>query len=185
VTARRIAAAVCAWAAPSAACDATETGNPIADHRLALTARSSEDAVVLDGARAAGELSVEEAWVVLGDIRFVQSAACDSGGGEQADIPGPLTAELVARPPSLEFAVPQALYCRVRVPLERAEDSAGDRRRWSCSANSTAAASSTRTRMTRRWRAASSDAAASPTSSSGRLAPVRIRPVSPYGENIR
>jgi len=108
----------CAWAW---ACNATETGNPVAEHRLALTARSSSDTVALGSAAPGAGLSVDEAWVVIGDIRFVQSADCDSGPEQQADVPGPQVLELIAQPAPIAFAVDEAAYCRVRVPLDRAE----------------------------------------------------------------
>lgn len=121
---RQLAMLLACWVL-SGGCAATETGNPVAAQRMALTARSSADAVAL-GMPSAGELSIREAWVVLGDIRFVQSTACDRSAEQQVDISGPIVVDLVGQPEVLEFEVEQARYCRVRVPLERADDEVAD-----------------------------------------------------------
>jgi hypothetical protein len=121
----RLRAAAVVGACVLAACTATETGNPVGEQRLALTARSTDQGVALGNDAASGRVRVDEAWVVLGDIRFVQSARCDSGPEQQAEIPGPRIVDLVAHPLPIEFAADATSYCRVRVPLDRAEGDEG------------------------------------------------------------
>lgn len=105
-----------------AGCAATETGNPVAEQRLALTAISSAPAVQLDSDDSA-EVVVEEAWIVLGDVRFIPGTGCESGTNEagRIDIPGPGAVDLVSDPERLVFALEDQGYCRVRLPLERAD----------------------------------------------------------------
>jgi hypothetical protein len=105
-----------------AACTATETGNPAVPMQLALTAVSSTETVALAGAARQGTLRVDEVWVVLGDLRFVQSDRCDEGPARQADIEGPLTLELLSSTQPLEFELEVTAYCRVRIPLERSDE---------------------------------------------------------------
>ena len=109
-----------------AGCAATETGNPVAEQRLALTAVSSAPAVQLDAGDGA-EIVVREAWVVLGDVRFIPGSDCDSGDDDEGriDVPGPTVVELVAAPEPFVFDLEDRDYCRVRVPLERADEVPG------------------------------------------------------------
>ncbi len=96
-----------------AACG-TETGNPELD--MFSAARSSQpDAVGIE--EEASTLRIDGAWVAFGDIRVVQSAACDGPGGAEADIDGPWVADLLGGPPQL-LSVPDDEYCRVRVPMD-------------------------------------------------------------------
>src|ERR1700755_2897083 len=78
-------------------CNATETGNPVAGQSLALTARSSSDDVAT-GSSDDAALSVASAWVVLGDMRFIQSDDCDKGSGSRVDVEGPIAIDLVKKP---------------------------------------------------------------------------------------
>ena len=110
---------VLAWL--TAGCTATETGNPVAEVQLSLTAGSSTTEVGL-GDAAGAQLQIEQAWVVLGDVRFVPSADCDAGGETRVEVPGPNAVDLIAAPTAFSFAVEDRDYCRVRVPLERAEE---------------------------------------------------------------
>jgi hypothetical protein len=110
-------------AAALSGCTATETGNPVTQQTLALTARSSSEDVSTgeDGA----SLTVDEAWIVLGDIRFVKSADCDRGPASRGDIDGPLAIDLVKGAETLRLELDSANYCRVRVRLEKAKDVTG------------------------------------------------------------
>jgi hypothetical protein len=115
---RALAMLLCVLAV--AGCSASETGNPLSGRTLTLRARSS-DPVVGIGAGADAALRVEAAWVVLDDIRFESAAQCDSGETREADIEGPIIVDLVQRPEPLALALQDTAYCRVRVPLDRAE----------------------------------------------------------------
>ncbi|MDD9945235.1 MAG: hypothetical protein OXU20_29600 [Myxococcales bacterium] len=113
-------AAALAWVT---GCAATETGNPVAMQRLALTAVSSAAQVQLEPGGNA-EVLVEEAWIVLGDVRFIPGNDCDSGHDDagRVDISGPTVVELLSDPAPLSFEVEDREYCRVRLPLERADE---------------------------------------------------------------
>lgn len=111
------------WLVPPvlfASCAVTETGNPPFAAQMALTADSSDPTVATVG-NGSGALVVHETWVALGDIRFVRAEVCDEPGETEVDLPGPIVAELVAEPEVLFFEPGGGDYCRVRVPLERAE----------------------------------------------------------------
>lgn len=101
-------------------CTATETGNPVAEQHMQLTARSSDDAITLRMQSGESSTYVKQAWIVVGDVRFVQEKSCDTPPKE-ADIPGPVTIELVWKPKALDFAVEDTAYCRVVFPLRRAK----------------------------------------------------------------
>jgi len=105
-------------------CNATETGNPVTQQTLALTARSSSDEVAT-GDGSAAPLRVRSAWILLGDMRFVKSSDCDRGAGTRLDIEGPIAIELVGGRDPLELELEAASYCRVRVRLEKAKNVAG------------------------------------------------------------
>lgn len=105
-------------------CNATETGNPVAGQTLALTARSSSDDVAT-GSTEDAALSVSSAWIVLGDMRFIQSADCDSGSASRVDVDGPIAIDLVKKPDVLDLELAATRYCRVRVRLDKAKDVAG------------------------------------------------------------
>jgi hypothetical protein len=111
-------------AAALSGCDATETGNPITQQTLALTARSSSDDVSL-GDDSDASLRVESAWILLGDMRFVKSADCDRGSASRVDVEGPQALELVDNRDALDLELEAARYCRVRVRLEKAKDVSG------------------------------------------------------------
>jgi hypothetical protein len=106
-------------------CTATETGNPVAEQHMSLTARSSEDDITLRMRADEPRTYVKQAWIVVGDVRFVQEKACETPPKE-ADIPGPVTIELVWKPKALDFAVEDTDYCRVVFPLRRAKAPLGD-----------------------------------------------------------
>lgn len=110
-------------AAALSGCNATETGNPVTQQMLSLTARSSSEEVSTRDEGAA--LTVSSAWIVLGDMRFVKSADCDRGAASRVDVEGPLAIDLVAAGEPVEFDLDSGSYCRVRVRLEKAKDVAG------------------------------------------------------------
>lgn len=111
-----------ASACMSAACAASETGNPVEGQTLSLTARSSDAHVSAGEPKgAAADVTVSAAWIVIKEVRFVRSAVCDRGQDAEVSIEGPIVAELVAEPTVLDLAVEDASYCRVRAPLDRAE----------------------------------------------------------------
>src|SRR4051794_6399436 len=124
VTARALAVTVC-WGmgALTAACNATETGNPVAQHTLALTSRSSSDTVSTSDSGAA--IRVTDAWIVLGDLRFIKSEDCDRGSSSRVDVEGPIAVDLVSDPDRLKLTLEAARYCRIRVRLEKSKDLAG------------------------------------------------------------
>lgn len=94
----------------------TETGNP--ELEMSYRARTSAPASVsLDG--AAATVRVEEAWVNVEDVRFVQGT-CDAAGEIEIDVPG-LSADLLADPAAVRFSAEEGDYCRVRVRLDRAD----------------------------------------------------------------
>jgi hypothetical protein len=94
----------------------TETGNP--ELEMSYRARTSApEAVSLDGSTA--PITVQEAWVNVDDVRFVQGT-CDEAGEIEIDVPG-LTADLLADPAAVKFDATEGDYCRVRVRLDRAD----------------------------------------------------------------
>ena len=117
--------ALCGAGLPLAAgCTATETGNPVAQQSLALSARSSQpDVALLSETDAA--LRVTSAWLVLGGLEFVQSADCDRGPSSRSDIDGPVAIELTSQPQPFELALDATRYCRVRVRLEKGKELSG------------------------------------------------------------
>jgi hypothetical protein len=110
-------------AAAVSGCTATETGNPVTQQTLALTARSSSEDVSTGDSGAS--LRVSSAWIVLGDMRFVKSADCDRGPASRVDVEGPQAIELVENRDALALELEAASYCRVRVRLDRAKDLSG------------------------------------------------------------
>ncbi len=105
------------WLSVLLACAPTETGNP-ARATMALVAHSSdlERVALADGSG----LVVDEAWVGLGDVRFVLAAECDAPGETEVQLEGPFVAALLD-PTVRAFEAATDQYCRVRVPMRRAE----------------------------------------------------------------
>lgn len=101
-----------------ASCTVTETGNPPFAAQMALTTDTSDPDTVALGSGVA-PVVVQEAWVSIGDVRFVRASECDAPGETEIDIPGPIVAELAGEPSVIEFELGGADYCRVRVPLSR------------------------------------------------------------------
>jgi hypothetical protein len=106
----RVYGLACALAAFG--CNASETGNPVAERTLALRGSlPSDDAGV----------TVDSVWIVLDDIRFEHGAECDNGEEREGDVPGPIVVDLVAEPAPFALALEDDAYCRVRVRFERAD----------------------------------------------------------------
>ena len=102
------------------ACTGTETGNPSFEGELAYDAYSSEPAraALREGDQGA---VVEQAWLVLGDVTFVDNNHCAEpeqaeghasglGAGDHAPADGART----------RFWLPIGQYCGLRLPIERA-----------------------------------------------------------------
>ena len=83
---RGATASVGAWLALTlTACAGTEVGNPAKSTQIALTVQSTNDDVALSSDTTSG-VSVDEVWVVLGDLRFVMDEVCDSGDDSRIDV---------------------------------------------------------------------------------------------------
>lgn len=109
----------------SGSCTGTEVGNPVADIRVSLTARSSDAAIVLaseDAARDSGHgaVTIDALWISLGDVRFVRDDDCTSERDLRGMLEGPFIADLAREPSALATDLPRGRYCSVRVSLERA-----------------------------------------------------------------
>lgn len=117
---RAIIPVLLVWLA--AACTGTEIGNPAEGSDLTLTAVSSGTGVALINADAPdADTVVEGAWVVLGDVRFVYDDDCSRGMDSRVTVPGPLVVDLLSGA-TLPVDLPADVdYCRVRIPLTRAE----------------------------------------------------------------
>lgn len=99
------------------ACAPTETGNP-ARATMALVAHSSDlERVALAEASA---VIVDEAWVGLGDVRFVLAEECDAPGDTAVQLEGPFVASLLD-PRVRTFDAATDDYCRVRVQMRRVD----------------------------------------------------------------
>jgi len=111
-----------AWLAGG--CTGTETGNPSFSGRLGYDAYSSAPGVVALSAALSGEnerepsseLSVANAWLVLGDVELLEGAECASQG---AHVHGLGAGDHAAgQAPSTEFELTAGRYCGVRLPLQ-------------------------------------------------------------------
>lgn len=107
-----------------AGCTGTEVGNPVADVRVSLTARSSDATVVLHDSGDAGVpvdgVAIEELWVSLGSVRFVLDDDCEAERDLRGVLEGPFVADLASAPSPLASDLPRGRYCSVRASLERA-----------------------------------------------------------------
>ena len=116
-------------------CEGTEVGNPVEQTPLTLLARSSDEGRVQLGAEPGGDagsataVGIDALWVVLGDLRFVMDEDCASDRDTRITVRGPIVADLSAGPTELDALLADGAYCRVRVPLARAQadDLADDR----------------------------------------------------------
>lgn len=82
---------------------------------------SSAPAVAIGALPARGQVSIEEAYVSLGDVRLRDRRRCDRAGGILLAA-GPILGDLIAgRAPAGEiFRVPAARYCRAEYTTRRA-----------------------------------------------------------------
>lgn len=104
----------------TSACVGTETGNPSFTGELSYNTYTSAPAVAALRAPAGG-ITVESAWLVLGDVRFVSADACEdpetapvhAGGLGAGDHASPVA-------PSSPIMLESGDYCSVRLPFERA-----------------------------------------------------------------
>lgn len=103
------------------ACVGTETGNPSFTGELSYNTYTSDAAVVALRAPAGG-ITVESAWLVLGDVSFVPDGRCGGEVPESVHATG-LGVGDHASPvaPSTPLMVPSGDYCGARLPFERAE----------------------------------------------------------------
>jgi hypothetical protein len=108
-------------------CTGTEVGNPVADIRVSLTARSSDAELVIGGGGgdagttdASATLTIDELWVSLGDVRFVLDEDCTAQRDLRGLLEGPFIADLAHAPSPLATDLPRGRYCSVRVSFERA-----------------------------------------------------------------
>jgi hypothetical protein len=101
-------------------CTGTETGNPSFEGELAYDAYSSEPAVAALREGEQGAV-VAQAWLVLGDVTFVDNNHCAEPEQAQGHAdglgPGDHASEGGAR---TRFWLPIGQYCGLRLPLERA-----------------------------------------------------------------
>ncbi|MCC7539180.1 MAG: hypothetical protein IT379_23360 [Deltaproteobacteria bacterium] len=103
--------------ASCAACSITETGNPPAiPAQMGLSVSTSDEMRVSIGG-GDGEIVLDQAWVSLGDVRFVAAADCETGGDGTVHAPGPFVADLAAASSVIDFTIAAGDYCAVRVPL--------------------------------------------------------------------
>jgi len=123
----RVVAALATCVVVGAGCAGTEVGNPVEESQLALTARSSDPDVRLgeSDAGAAGT-TIDDIWVVLGDLRFVEDDDCSSDRDTRVTVRGPIVAEISQGTELLTALLADSQYCRVRVPLDRATSLDGD-----------------------------------------------------------
>jgi hypothetical protein len=101
------------------ACNVTETGNPPFAGQMALLATSSDDARVSIGG-GGSEVTIEEAWIVIDDIRLQSQILCDSGTEIRVVVTAPGAVDLALSPTIVPFMLPSDDYCRARFPLARA-----------------------------------------------------------------
>lgn len=113
---------ICALAALAAACNITETGNPeLASFGVTARTSAPEQVALAEARRAAGPIVVEEAWVVLDAVKFVQGEVCDAPGETELDVGGPWVVDLVADPEAVTIELLAGDYCRVRIDLDRSD----------------------------------------------------------------
>ena len=96
----------------------TETGNPELDVQLRAGANSSRDRVAVSSLPT---VTVESAWVILGDVRLVEGSACDTPDEIEHTAEGPFETNLLAEVPEvIHIPAVGTDYCRVRVRLDDA-----------------------------------------------------------------
>jgi hypothetical protein len=99
------------------ACAGTETGNPTFMGSLGYAAYTS-DASVAALSRDDGATRIEQAWMVLGDVRFVEGDACTSAaGGELAARGIGIGDHATGHGERSDLELPEGRYCGVSFPL--------------------------------------------------------------------
>jgi hypothetical protein len=106
-----------------AACVGTETGNPSFEGTLSYNAHSSDAARVALLSGDPGAIVVNNAWLVLGDVGFVEGSACNtatpaSGHADGLGIGDHAPPTAASTPLSLEAG----RYCGVHLPLVHPPD---------------------------------------------------------------
>ena len=97
----------------------TETGNPQVTARISVTARTT-DANAVSFEDDSGDLVVDTAWLVFGDIRFVRDDQCDEPAEAEVTVDGPFVVDLVDKAAGIDaFKMGVGDYCRVRIPMDR------------------------------------------------------------------
>jgi hypothetical protein len=97
----------------------TETGNPQVTARLAVTALTT-DAELVSFESDIGELIVDSAWVVFGDLRFVRDDQCEDPAEAEVTVEGPLVVDLIDFESTIDaFKMGAGDYCRIRLPMDR------------------------------------------------------------------
>jgi hypothetical protein len=121
---KRLAWVVC-WLT---ACAGTETGNPSFRGSLGYDAYSSApDIAVLQSALTGGQaaaIEVQSAWLVLGDVRFIDQAACSANmsGARVHDVRGLGAGDHAAtQAPPTSFELESGRYCGARLQLLRSD----------------------------------------------------------------
>lgn len=99
------------------ACAGTETGNPSFQGSLGYTAYTSDASVA--ALRTGGEAAtVEQAWLVLGAVRFVRAAECDPGASDEVAAPAlGIGDHATGHPVHTALELAAGRYCGVRLPL--------------------------------------------------------------------
>jgi hypothetical protein len=99
------------------ACAGTETGNPSFMGSLGYAAYTS-DASVAALSKRDGAANVEQAWIVLGDVRFVEGDACTSAeNGELAAKGIGIGDHATGHTERSDLELPEGRYCGVSFPL--------------------------------------------------------------------
>lgn len=106
-----------------AACAGTETGNPSFDGTLSYNAHSSDTARVALLSGDPGAIVVDNAWLVLGDVGFVEGDACDTTTPASGHADGlGIGDHAPAAPASTPLSLEAGRYCGVRLPLVHSPD---------------------------------------------------------------
>lgn len=100
------------------ACAGTETGNPSFMGSLGYTAYTSDVSVAALNKSNESAPSVEQAWMVLGDVRFVEGDECMSAkNGELAAKGIGIGDHATGHPVHTDLELPEGRYCGVSFPL--------------------------------------------------------------------
>jgi len=98
----------------------TETGNPQVDARLAVTVMTT-DSELVSFEDDSGDLVVNSAWMVFGDLRFVSGEDdCEDPAEADVTVDGPLVVDLIDMESVIDsFKLKSGEYCRIRLPMDR------------------------------------------------------------------